>query len=92
MFDTRNALLLGTLFETPSYSFDDRSDVIGLEGEIPEVDEGFDGLTLYYGGDLLEKTSAVEPSRMVPPLQSPADFLSLPWAASELEIYWHPEV
>lgn len=73
------------------YSFVDHSDEIGIEGEIPEVDEGFDGLTLYYGGDLLEKTAAVEPSRMVPAIKSPGDFLSLPWAASELEVDWHPE-
>lgn len=94
--DTRTALLLGTLFEkspsngygtsalaSPDYSFN------AYGGEIPDVDEGFDGLSLYYGGDLLEKTAAVEPSRLIPALKSPADYLSLPWAASELEVDYH---
>lgn len=94
--DARTALLLGTLFEksaangygtsalaSPDYSFD------AYGGEIPDVDEGFDGLALFYGGDLLEKTAAVEPSRLIPAIKSPADYLSLPWAASELEVDYH---
>lgn len=45
---------------------DDKSDEIGIEGEIPDIDEGFDGLEIYYHADALEKLSAVQPSRALP--------------------------
>lgn len=87
--DTRTAFLLGTLFEKDAFASVGDFTASDLTGEIPDVDEGFDGLSLYYGGDLLEKTAAVQPSRLIPALKSPADYLSLPWAASELEVDYH---
>lgn len=44
-----------------------------IEGEIPEVDEGFDGLALYYASDILEKTSAVTPDRRIPAIYPEPD-------------------
>lgn len=44
----------------------DGSDFPGIEAEIPEIDEGFDGLALYYGADTVEKMEAVQPTRALP--------------------------